>query len=85
MASPGLAVWMAPSASLEQLGHGGSIVEVDDGRGSALGGDGVGLRVVADKCGDVVPVGLQLREDVGSDESRCSGECHFHVWLPPVL
>ena len=79
MASPGLAVWMAPSASLSSLGDGGSIVEIDDGRGSALGSDGFGLSVVTHEGGHVVPVGLQLREDVGSDESRCSGQCHFHV------
>ena len=32
------------------------VVEVDDGRGGAAGGDDVGLGVVADECGDLVAV-----------------------------
>ena len=56
VASPGLAVWMAPSALLEQARDRRSIVEVDHGRGGAAGGDDVGLGVVADERGHLVAV-----------------------------
>ena len=45
---------------------------------------GIGLGVVSDKGGHLVPVRMQLRHDVGADETRCSCECHFHLCLPPV-
>jgi hypothetical protein len=54
----------------EGLGDGGPIVEIDDSRGCALGSDGVGLSVVTDKCGHLVPVSLQLREYVRSHETH---------------
>ena len=68
----------------EGLDDGWSIVEVDDGRSSTLGSDGLGLSFVAHEGGDLVPVGLELRKDVGADEPSCSRECHLHLWSPPV-
>src|SRR3984885_12940852 len=79
VASPGLAVWTAPSASLNALTTAGRSVQIDDNRGGPLGSDGVGLSVVTDKCGHLVPMGLQLREYVRSNEPSCSRQCHFHA------
>ena len=56
VASPGLAVWMAPSASLSRLDEGGPVVQVDDGRDSALLSHGVGLGVVADEAVTLCPL-----------------------------
>ena len=88
VSSPGLAVWTAPSASLSRLSYRRPVVEVDDGRGGAAGGDDVGLGVVADERGDLVAVLLKFRQDVRADESRCAGECHSHwpfLLVPKVL
>ena len=78
VASPGLAVWMAPSASLEQARNRRPVVEVDHGRRGAAGGDGVRLGVVADERRHLVAVLLQFRQYVRSDEPGCTGECHLH-------
>ena len=83
VASPGLAVWMAPSASLEQPHDRRPIVEVDHDRRGAAGGDGVGLGVVADERGHLVAVLVQFREYVRSDEPCCTGECDSMVCQPP--
>ena len=61
VASPGLAVWMAASASLEQAHDRRPVVEVDDGRRGAAGGDDVRLGVVADERRHLVAVLLQFR------------------------
>ena len=60
VSSPGLAVWMAPSASLSRLTTAGRVVEIDDRRGDAAGGDGLGLRVVADERRHLVAVLLPI-------------------------
>ena len=78
MASPGLAVWMAPSASAEQPRDGRPVVEVDHDRRGAAGGDGVRLGIVPDERGHLVAVLVQIRQYMRSDEAGRAGECYFH-------
>jgi hypothetical protein len=54
VASPGLAVWIAPSALLSRL------AKVDHGCGGPARRDEVGLRVVADERHHLVAVLLQV-------------------------
>ena len=78
VASPGLAVWMAAVSVAQQAQDGRPVVEVDDGRCGAAGGDGLGLGVVADEGRHLVAVLVQFGEYVRSDEAGCAGECHSH-------
>ena len=55
-----------------------SVVEVDDGRRGAAGGDDVRLVVVADERCHLVAVLVQFGEDMRSDEPGCTGERNFH-------
>ncbi len=55
-----------------------SVVEVDDGRRGAAGGDEVRLVVVADERCHLVAVLVQFGEDMRSDEPGCTGERNFH-------
>jgi hypothetical protein len=79
VASPGLAVWIAPSASRQQPGHLRPVVEVDHGRRCATRRDDVGLRAAADERRHLVTVLEQLGQDVGADEACRACECHIHA------
>ena len=61
------------------------IVEVDHDRCSAAGRDGVCLGVVADECGHLVAVLVQIRQYVRSDEPGCASEYYFHGRQPPAF
>jgi hypothetical protein len=56
----------------------GPVVEVDHDRAGAARGDRVGLGIVADERNHVVAVLLECLQDVRSDESCCTCECHLH-------
>jgi hypothetical protein len=70
---------MAPSASLSRPHDRRPVVEIDDRRGDAAGGDSLGLRVVPDERRHLVAMLLQFRQHMGSDEACCAGQCHLHA------
>jgi hypothetical protein len=78
VASPGLAVWIAPVGAVEHLGDGRPIVEVDHHRCRAAGRDRARLGIVADERGHLVAVLPQFAQYVGSDEPVRTGERYLH-------
>jgi hypothetical protein len=52
-------------ARIAQLAqHPRPVIEVDDGWSGAAGGDDLGIGLIANERGDLVPVVLQLRQDM---------------------
>jgi hypothetical protein len=69
---------------LEQTDDGGSIVEVNHGRGDPVRGNEVGLSVVADERHHLMVVLSQFSQDMTSNDSARTRECHFHGSTAPV-